>query len=246
MLKSTISYTIVTWWASWIGNSIMKSILKNKKRWVIVIDKLDKSEIVNSERVIYIRYDLQYSDKLCDKLNDIVGDDIKINHLVNNAWYQENVDILKLDIDARKMMYDVTVHSAFILSQWFSNRFIKNKQSWWTIINITSIHSDIIREIPHYSSSKSALSMMTKEFAYRLAKKWITVNSIAPGAILTPLIKSDLCNKKLIKDASKQIPLWTIGNSSDISNMVIYLQSNKWRYVTGTSIVIDWWLSLVI
>lgn len=121
MLKSTISYTIVTWWASWIGNSIMKSILKNKKRWVIVIDKLDKSEIVNSERVIYIRYDLQYSDKLCDKLNDIVGDDIKINHLVNNAWYQENVDILKLDIDARKMMYDVTVHSAFILSQWFSN-----------------------------------------------------------------------------------------------------------------------------
>ncbi len=121
MLKSTISYTIVTWWASWIGNSIMKSILKNKKRWVIVIDKLDKSEIVNSERVIYIRYDLQYSDKLCDKLNDIVGDDIKINHLVNNAWYQENVDILKLDIDARKMMYDVTVHSVFILSQWFSN-----------------------------------------------------------------------------------------------------------------------------
>ena len=66
---------------------------------------------------------------------------------------------------------------------------IKNKVEG-SIINITSIHSQIIRDMAHYSSSKAALEMLTKELAYKLAKYNIRVNAIGPSMVRTKLFET--------------------------------------------------------
>lgn len=113
-------------------------------------------------------------------------------------------------------------------------------------MNITSIHSHIIREIAHYSSAKAALNMLTREFAYRLSSSNIRVNSVLPGSINTPLLQKDLYNDSLLKEAASQIPLKRHGSPYEVAEVISFLISDKASYITGAEIVVDGGLSLVI
>lgn len=113
-------------------------------------------------------------------------------------------------------------------------------------MNITSIHTEIIRDIVHYSSAKASMKMITKEFAYKLSSYGIRVNSIEPGSIDTPLLRRDLNSKELIEEASSQIPMKRHGLAEEVADLILFLISDKAKYITGSSIVIDGGLSLII
>jgi glucose 1-dehydrogenase len=81
--------------------------------------------------------------------------------------------------------------------------------------------------------------MMTRNLAIELAPFGITINSIAPGAVETPI------NKKLLSDAEGlrallgNIPLKRLGKSSDIAGVAAFLASSDADYITGTTVVVD-------
>jgi glucose 1-dehydrogenase len=126
-----------------------------------------------------------------------------------------------------------------------SKYFIEKKISG-SIVNITSLHSEIIREVPDYSASKAGLKMLTKEFAYYLSKYGIRVNAIAPGSIKTGMILKHHDLKDVEKNAKKQIPAGRIGLPNEITEVVDFLLSEKANYITGETIKVDGGLSLVI
>ena len=81
--------------------------------------------------------------------------------------------------------------------------------------------------------------MMTRDLAIELAPLGITINSIAPGAIETPI------NAKLLSDPQKlnpllaNIPLHRLGKPMDVAGVAAFLASNDADYITGTTIFID-------
>lgn len=238
-------YTLITWWSSWIGHQIAQSILnRSKKDWVIIIDKIPPS--IQDSRCIFLKFDLQQIETLNEYLNKEINPNYSIIALVNNAGYQENLSPLKINLGEIHAMYTVIVYSSVLLSQRFAKRAIKNRLCNGRILNITSIHSEIIREIPHYSSAKAALKMRSKEFAYTLKDYHITVNCIAPGAILTPLLQKDLSTPKLLKTAGSHVPLSRLGTPEEIAELALFLLSPSASYITWSEFVIDGWLSLVI
>lgn len=242
-------YTIITWGSSGIWLEIVKNIISRENHWAIIIDKKSpkvSTDFLISKKIIFLKFNLLRSNHLLNFLLHSQLNDLHIKYLVNNAWYQENIDILSIWINEFKRMYKVIIDSSLLLSQRYIKNFIKNKYKSWSIINITSIHSHIIREIPHYSSAKAALEMLSKELAYRVCEYDITVNCIAPWSIITPLLRKDLSTKDLLESAAKNVPMKRHGTVLEIANLVEYLQSDKARYITWTSIVVDWWLSLVI
>lgn len=238
-------YTLITWWSSWIGHQIAQSILnRSKKDWVIIIDKIPPS--IQDSRCIFLKFDLQQIETLNEYLNQKIDPNYSIIALINNAGYQENLSPLEIKLEDIHAMYTIIVYSAVLLSQRFTSRTIKSWLCNGRILNITSIHSEIIRGIPHYSSAKAALKMRSKEFAYALKDHNITVNCIAPGATLTPLLQKDLPTPKLCEEAWLQVPLSRLGTPQEIADLALFLLSPSSSYITWSEFVIDGWLSLVI
>jgi glucose 1-dehydrogenase len=87
--------------------------------------------------------------------------------------------------------------------------------------------------------SKGGLKMMTRNLAIELAPFGITVNSVAPGAIQTPINKTLLNNPAELNSLLANIPLKRLGQPRDVAEVVAFLASDKSDYITGTTIFVD-------
>lgn len=139
-------------------------------------------------------------------------------------------------------MFSVNVGSAFSISKGIAKNIIKERKG--TLVYISSIHGEIIREIPHYSAAKAAQNMMMKEFAYRLAESGGRAFSIAPGSIDTPLLRRDLYTDALFSEGENNIPMKRHGSPDEVAKLFYSLLDIE--YLTGTVVTIDGGLSLII
>lgn len=231
---------------SGIGKAIV-NLLSNRYKDIniIIVDKkIEKyKKNANSE---YYKMDLGDKNEVEKFLEYIKIKKFNVKSLINSAGYQENINVLNISQEEWNRMFDVTLNSIVRIEQDIAKNMLNNKLLNKTIINITSIHSNIIREIAHYSSSKAALEMFSKELAYELSKFDIRVNCIAPGSIDTPLLRKDLDTEQKMFEASSQIPIKRHGKPSEVAELVDFLFSEKSKYILGTTITIDGGLSLVI
>jgi len=82
-----------------------------------------------------------------------------------------------------------------------------------------------------YSASKAALIGLTKALAKELAPSGIRVNCIAPGVILTPMLK-DFSAAEL-EALKEETPLGRLGAPKDVADMIAYLASDRAGFITG-------------
>ncbi len=159
--------------------------------------------------------------------------------LVNNAGIEKGADfwdVTEQDYDA---VLDVNLKGAFFLTQAFVRRLRDGKQPG-RVINISSVHEDMV--FPHfdtYAASKGAMRMLMRNLAVELGPLGITVNNIAPGAIITPINKSLLDDKSKLDPLLKNIPLGRMGTSEEVAGVAAFLASDDAAYVTGSTYFID-------
>ncbi len=135
-------------------------------------------------------------------------------------------------------MVDTNVRSGFLLARACAERMIAAKVRG-RIAFITSLHAETPRNLPHYSASKAAQTMVVKELARALGPNGIRVNAIAPGAIPGGGFNAAAF------DFSNKIALGRLGNADDIASMTMAVLSDRYAgYVTGTTIEVDGGLSL--
>ena len=162
-----------------------------------------------------------------------------IDVLVNNAGLERNADfwnVTEADFDA---VLNVNLKGLFFITQAFVKHRMEAKAGG-KIINISSVHEEL--PFPHFASycaSKGGVKMLTRNLSIELAPLGITINSIAPGAIETPI------NTKLLNDPAKlsalleNIPLKRLGKPEDVASMAVFLASDESSYATGTTFFID-------
>jgi glucose 1-dehydrogenase len=163
----------------------------------------------------------------------------QIDILVNNAGLERRADfwdVTEADFDA---VMNVNLKGLFFITQ----AFVRNRMAAKTggkVINISSVHEEL--PFPHFASycaSKGGVKMLTRNLSIELASLGITINSIAPGAIETPI------NKNLLNDPAKlaallaNIPLKRLGTPDDVANMAVFLASEESNYATGTTFFVD-------
>lgn len=81
--------------------------------------------------------------------------------------------------------------------------------------------------------------MLTRDLSIELAPLGITINSIAPGAIETPINQNLLNDPAKLSAVLKNIPLKRLGKPSDVASIAAFLASNDSAYVTGTTFFVD-------
>ena len=158
-----------------------------------------------------------------------------INALVNNAGVSPKADNLERlgclngDIDAWRDVFELNFYAPLKLSRGFAAALHKGAGA---IVNVTSIAGHRIHPFAGsaYSSSKAALSALTREMANEFAALNVRVNAVAPGEISTSMIQPEY--EMLIP----RIPLNRMGTPEDVAHTIYYLCSVDAGYITGTEI----------
>jgi NAD(P)-dependent dehydrogenase (short-subunit alcohol dehydrogenase family) len=91
-----------------------------------------------------------------------------------------------------------------------------------------------------YCASKWGVIGLTNSVALEVARKNIRVNAIAPGSVMTPLIRNMFGGEQAAKDTVlPMIPMGRISDPSEIAQLVLFLSSDAASFITGQAVVID-------
>lgn len=174
-----------------------------------------------------------------------------VDILVNNAGLQKDSDFHDMTITDWNLVLNVNLTGQFLCAREAIREFLRRgidparSIAAGKIVCMSSVH-EIIPWAGHanYAASKGGVMMMMKTIAQEYAPKKIRINSIAPGAIRTPINRSswetaDAANKLL-----ELIPYKRIGEVDDIGRAAVWLASDESDYVTGTTLFVDGGMTL--
>src|SRR5215207_2638289 len=141
----------------------------------------------------------------------------RLDILVNNAGVETHAPFWEVQEEDYDKVLNINLKGVFFTTQAMVQHLIQTKRQG-KIINISSVHEELpFPNFTAYSASKGGLKMFTRNLAVELGPLGITINSIAPGAIETPI------NTKLLNDPKKldsllgQIPLARLGKPKDVA-----------------------------
>ncbi len=159
-----------------------------------------------------------------------------IDIIVNNAGITRDNLIMRMSEEDWDSVLDINLKGAFNVIK--ASVKVLMKQRYGVIINMTSVAG--VMGNPgqaNYSASKAGLIGLTKSVAKELASRNIRCNAVAPGFIQTEMtdkLKDDIKSAYL-----DSIPLKCFGQVEDIANLVLFLSSDKAKYITGQVINVD-------
>jgi glucose 1-dehydrogenase len=163
----------------------------------------------------------------------------KLDILVNNAGVEKNAPFWEVTEEDYDRVLDINLKGVFFTTQAMVQHLMETKRGG-KIINISSVHEDL--PFPHFTSycaSKGGVKMMTRNLSIELAPLGITINSIAPGAVETPINKNLLNDKDKLARLIAQIPLGRLAKPEEVAGIAAFLASSDADYVTGTTYFVD-------
>ena len=174
------------------------------------------------------------SDRFVEQAMKILGGR-PIHALVNNAAvspktaFKERLGILNGEIGAWREVFELNFFAPLKLARGLAKPLHQGKG---VVINITSIAGHAIHPFAGsaYSTSKAALSALTREMAVEFASLGVRVNAIAPGEIETAMVGPEY--EALIP----RIPMGRMGTTDEVAGVVFQLCGKDFGYVTGTEI----------
>jgi NAD(P)-dependent dehydrogenase (short-subunit alcohol dehydrogenase family) len=161
--------------------------------------------------------------------------------LVNNAGLQGFGPFLKITPEAWGRVLDVNLTGTFHCCQVVIPHMVE--AGWGRIVNISSSSAQGGQPyMAHYVSSKAAVIGLTKSLALEFGPKGITVNTIPPGFIDTPMLR-DSESKGLLGESVEHhaglTPVRRVGRPEDIAAACAFLVSEEASYVTGQVIGVN-------
>lgn len=174
-----------------------------------------------------------------------------IDILVNNAGLQKDAPFDEMTLAQWNTVIGVNLTGQFLCAREAVKEFKRRGVNMdiscaaGKIIHISSVH-EIIPWAGHvnYAASKGGVMLMMKSLAQEVAPYRIRVNSIAPGAIRTPINTSAWETKEAYDNLMKLIPYKRIGEVEDIGKAAVWLASDQADYINGTSLVVDGGMTL--
>jgi glucose 1-dehydrogenase len=163
----------------------------------------------------------------------------KVDVLINNAGLEKRADFWDVTEDDFDAVLNVNLKGMFFVTQAVV-RHLRQTGRPGKIINISSVHEEL--PFPHFASycaSKGGIKMLTRNLAIELAPNKITINSIAPGAVETPINTKLLNDPVKLKELLGNIPLGRLGKPEDVAGMASFLASEEADYVTGSTFFVD-------
>ncbi len=237
---------LVTGASGGIGGAIAKALHAQGARIVVSgtrIEALDALVAELKERAFAMPCNLADTtqvEELVKKAEAAAASPVDI--LVNNAGITRDNLFLRMKDDEWDEVIAVNLTAAFRLSRAVLRNMMKRR--WGRIITITSVVG--VTGNPgqgNYAAAKAGLIGMTKALAAEVASRNITVNTVAPGFIATPMTDKLTAEQKAAILA--RIPAGHLGDARDVAAAVSYLASDEAAYVTGQTLHVNGGMAMV-
>lgn len=233
-----------------IGFSTAESFLKEGANVLLSgrnAEKLQKScsvlqEKYGKERTYYFEGDVLKEDSIlrCRQyIEKIWG---KLDVLVPNLGSGKPISDDRLDIKEWEMLININLLSAVRLIREFSEMLSHSDNG--SIILISSIVAYERLHAPYaYAASKNAIRTLSNYLAGDLANQFIRVNCVVPGNIMFSGGRWEElynCDKDGVQSyINTEVPLKRFGRPEEIADAIVFLSSERARFITGAELVID-------
>jgi NAD(P)-dependent dehydrogenase (short-subunit alcohol dehydrogenase family) len=155
--------------------------------------------------------------------------------LVNSAGLHVVGPFLKIDLPTWQRVFDVNLTGTFHCCQVVLPHMLE--AGWGRIVNISSSSAQSGQPfMAAYVSSKAGVIGLTKALALEFGPKGVTVNTIPPGFIDTPMLRAQEAKGLLgggVEEHAGRTPVRRIGRPEDVAAATAFLVSDEASYVTG-------------
>ncbi len=171
----------------------------------------------------------------------------RVDVLVNNAGVVLIADAENTNEAEFRKLVDVNYKGVFFCSKAVIP--VMKRQGGGVIVNVASVSAHIGQpRHAAYAGTKGAVLSMTRAIAVELGPYNIRVNSVSPGAVDTPMLRSDMERQSAMrgisldevrKEFASESVMKRISSSEEIASAIVFLCSEKASYMTGADILVD-------
>jgi glucose 1-dehydrogenase len=229
------------------GAKVVVNYISSEERANDVVETIKS----NGSDAMAIRADVSKEDQVQAMVKQMIDAWGSIDIMVANAGVQRDADFTEMTLEDWQFVIDVNLTGQFLCAREAAREFVRRgvvpelSHAAGKIICMSSVH-EVIPWAGHvnYATSKGGVNMMMQSIAQEMAAKKIRVNSIAPGAIRTPINTAAWSTPEAEAELLELIPYQRIGNPEDIARAAVWLASDESEYVTGTSLFVDGGMTL--
>ncbi len=182
---------------------------------------------------------------------DVIKQFGTVDILINNAGIQKDAAFQEMTLEQWNLVIGINLTGQFLCAREAIREFLKRgvvperSMTAGKIICMSSVH-EVIPWAGHtnYAASKGGIMLMMKSLAQEFAPQKIRINSIAPGAIQTPINREAWETPEAMEKLLQLIPYKRIGHPEDIGKAAVWLASDDSDYVTGTTMFVDGGMTL--
>jgi glucose 1-dehydrogenase len=190
-------------------------------------------------KAVGVRADVSRVGDLSTMVDTAVNAFGRLDVLVNNAGVETRSSILDTTEEQYDRVMAINMKSAFFGTQLAAKQFIA-QGGGGLVINISSVHEDwpMPGNTP-YCVSKGGMRMLARTAGVELGPHGVRVVNVGPGAVATPINASTMNDPAKLTALDAAIPLRRMAEPEEIAQMVVFLASDKARYLTATSVFVD-------
>lgn len=247
---------VVTGSTSGIGLAIAEALAKTGAN--IVLNGFGKADDIASivhtvsklgtGGVIHHPADMSKPDEIADLMTAAISTFGSIDILVNNAGIQYVEKIEDFPVEKWDQIIAINLSSSFHTIR--AAVPVMKEEGWGRIINIASAHGLVASPFKSaYVAAKHGIMGLTKTVALEVAEHGITVNSICPGYVLTPLVRAQIpdqaktrgiTEEQVINDVMlKAQPTKAFVTVEQVAALALFLAGDDAASITGTHVSID-------
>jgi NAD(P)-dependent dehydrogenase (short-subunit alcohol dehydrogenase family) len=243
---------IVTGGANGIGEATARLFAQNDYA-VTIIDIVDRVEQVATEiesaggECLFAKGDVSNESDVRAFVDQVMRVYGRIDALINNAGTVVVKPLEEIEWTDFRRVVDVNLGGIFLFCKHVLP--VMKKQRGGAVVNMGSV-SGHVGQIDHtiYGATKGAIIAFTRAVAWEVAHHSIRVNSISPGSVDTPMLRSDIeleskrtgipfDEVKKEREAEQAFNRWA--DPKEIAEAIYFLASNKASFITGTDLLVD-------
>jgi len=233
---------VVTGASRGIGRAIAQQLAKDGRHVVLAsrsegpLNELREEIVAAGGQASVVTVDMSDASSVASLIEATVSEHGRLDILVNNAGITRDNLSLRMSDEEFDDVINVNLRGVFVACRAAARPMMRGR--FGRIVNIGST-SGLVGNAgqANYAASKAGMIGMTKSVAKELSSRNIRVNAVAPGFIETEMTKN--LPEKAKEELINSIPLSKLGSAQDVADLVLFLSSQKAKYITGQTVNVD-------